>query len=808
MTDTTTVTIEGILPDGTAAVNQRVTASLIHGGAGASVDGEAVVIASKTVKLDADGGSVDLIPNSLIEPAGTFYALVVDNSSPTVTRCIEVPEGGPVSWADPGIQVEAPVPPVSVPAASSGDPLQVLRVKADGSGFELADLTGGDGDTAVRIGALIEDVDLAGGDFTTFTLHSTPGAIPREFGAGSTVVTVTGSDIGHVWTLTASGPCTQGAALSPGDRIVSFEGITAEAVGSGSVQGIVVQATEAYAQARATAAQTAAAALVTAEASARTTADTALSASISTEAGARTSADAALQSQIDGDAHAAEDAYAASLPAAAVFELCTDFGDTYNDHVWSSATLPTVSTGIWIRSKSTIRPYGDTSLDDGDEVYSEIASETMDGGIGAWDRIEKAVRRVWRDADARFDSYLFYEATPIGGTTDSYKLIDESWKIPEGVPIETAVWVQFNAGGQSVGRLLRRAYITEPDFVLDGAGWKVVYELTGAPTSLHAGNGEALMIGSDLGRLETEFVQIRTGSPSGTLVASPDAADGVTEGGDQPFTDGTGRTWTPTGSEAVATAPDEYATAEDIAAAAVEVVTHAASSKATPVDADEIPLVDSAASNGLKKLTWANMKATLKTYFDTLYMAVVAGSDDDFMQRKSGAWTNRTLAQVRTDLGGLQLISRKTLSSSSSLESFTIPSGIRHGRLTIGGFNTSGAGATLGLRHRFNGDTSSAYSTNAVALTTYSEAARLSGSLTNTDRSSFVVYEWWYVPGKWLTGYAVSVQVGSNTSTSATPSSSGFSWTGATSTAPTSIDLYFGTGDFASGCEFSFEGAP
>jgi hypothetical protein len=51
--------------------------------------------------------------------------------------------------------------------------------------------------------------------------------------------------------------------------------------------------------------------------------------------------------------------------------------------------------------------------------------------------------------------------------------------------------------------------------------------------------------------------------------------------------------------------------------------THAASSKATPVDADELPLVDSAASNVLKKLTWANLKATLKTYFDTLYQATV-----------------------------------------------------------------------------------------------------------------------------------------------------------------------------------------
>lgn len=52
--------------------------------------------------------------------------------------------------------------------------------------------------------------------------------------------------------------------------------------------------------------------------------------------------------------------------------------------------------------------------------------------------------------------------------------------------------------------------------------------------------------------------------------------------------------------------------------------THAASSKTTPVDADELPLVDSAASNVLAKLTWANLKATLKTYFDTLYQPLAA----------------------------------------------------------------------------------------------------------------------------------------------------------------------------------------
>lgn len=39
---------------------------------------------------------------------------------------------------------------------------------------------------------------------------------------------------------------------------------------------------------------------------------------------------------------------------------------------------------------------------------------------------------------------------------------------------------------------------------------------------------------------------------------------------------------------------------------------HEATSKATPVDADELPLADSAATFGLKKLTWANLKTALQ----------------------------------------------------------------------------------------------------------------------------------------------------------------------------------------------------
>lgn len=53
---------------------------------------------------------------------------------------------------------------------------------------------------------------------------------------------------------------------------------------------------------------------------------------------------------------------------------------------------------------------------------------------------------------------------------------------------------------------------------------------------------------------------------------------------------------------------------------------HGAAAKVTPVDADEVPLIDSADSNLLKRITWANVKAALKTYLDGLYVKLTFSS--------------------------------------------------------------------------------------------------------------------------------------------------------------------------------------
>jgi hypothetical protein len=60
--------------------------------------------------------------------------------------------------------------------------------------------------------------------------------------------------------------------------------------------------------------------------------------------------------------------------------------------------------------------------------------------------------------------------------------------------------------------------------------------------------------------------------------------------------------------------------------ASLAAVIHAATEKATPVDNDEVAIIDSEDGDGLKKTLWSSIKATLKTYFDTLYDAVGAAS--------------------------------------------------------------------------------------------------------------------------------------------------------------------------------------
>lgn len=93
--------------------------------------------------------------------------------------------------------------------------------------------------------------------------------------------------------------------------------------------------------------------------------------------------------------------------------------------------------------------------------------------------------------------------------------------------------------------------------------------------------------------------------------------------------------------------------------------TNAAASKATPVDADALPIVDSAASNTLKKVTWANVKATLKSYFDSLYGAL-ATVNNWTRQQYFGEATLTDGATINWDLA-LAQVAKVTLAGNRTM---------------------------------------------------------------------------------------------------------------------------------------------
>ena len=72
------------------------------------------------------------------------------------------------------------------------------------------------------------------------------------------------------------------------------------------------------------------------------------------------------------------------------------------------------------------------------------------------------------------------------------------------------------------------------------------------------------------------------------------------------------------------------------AATAIATIIVGLSAKTTLVDADSMAILDSANSNALKKVTWANIKATLKTYFDTLYSGKIASLLEDLTPQLGG----------------------------------------------------------------------------------------------------------------------------------------------------------------------------
>lgn len=149
---------------------------------------------------------------------------------------------------------------------------------------------------------------------------------------------------------------------------------------------------------------------------------------------------------------------------------------------------------------------------------------------------------------------------------------------------------------------------------------------------------------------------------------------------------------------------------------------HGASAKSTPVDADTVALIDSAASNVLKKLSWANIKATLKTYFDTLYATIA-----------SPTFTGTITAAAASFSGTVQCTANSALRGQAS--NITVSSG------STDGFSFSQPGAGAGILSTSADSDISLYarrrSTNGALMSFWRDTTEVGGIAVNTTATVY-----------------------------------------------------------------------
>lgn len=135
--------------------------------------------------------------------------------------------------------------------------------------------------------------------------------------------------------------------------------------------------------------------------------------------------------------------------------------------------------------------------------------------------------------------------------------------------------------------------------------------------------------------------------------------------------------------------------------------THAAASKTTPDDADELPLVDSAASNVLKKLTWSNLKAAITAVFGTAATKDVGTSANNVPQLDTaGKLLNAVMGASSIGASGYYTLpgglifqwgTTPTPTSGASSTTFPVafPTACAAVMLTVDGFNAAGMATVM-----------------------------------------------------------------------------------------------------------------
>lgn len=151
------------------------------------------------------------------------------------------------------------------------------------------------------------------------------------------------------------------------------------------------------------------------------------------------------------------------------------------------------------------------------------------------------------------------------------------------------------------------------------------------------------------------------------------------------------------------------------------------SSKATPVDDDLLPLSDSASAFGIKKLSWANLKATLSNLFAPLLSPAFTGNPTAPTQT---AGNNSTRLATTAYVDGKMVLGTSVNSTSGTSIDFTgIPSWVKRITVMFNAVSTngtsivqvqlgSGSVQTTGYNSVASGVVVGAASTNTIYSTT------------------------------------------------------------------------------------------
>ena len=214
-----------------------------------------------------------------------------------------------------------------------------------------------------------------------------------------------------------------------------------------------------------------------------------------------------------------------------------------------------------------------------------------------------------------------------GTTAGKVVVVGADGKLPDGLIPNLAISDTFEAANETAmlalsaqkGDICIRTDLAK-SFILAAApassvdNWKWLKTPDCKVLSVNSKTGAVTLTAADVGAVPTaRKVNGKALSADITLTAADVSARAAN--------------WTPSAADVGAVPTTRKvngkALSADITLAAADVAAEAllknAAAKTTLVDADTLPLSDSAAASATKKITFANFKAVLKTYFDGLY---------------------------------------------------------------------------------------------------------------------------------------------------------------------------------------------